>query len=121
MIILLLLSILPYETIISEQVDVVEVNHFYDEKGRHVFDQVIFYDWKCNYHELADWRLIKNESQRPVNGRMLFYDQDTLRKITARTQRETWTQYDPELAERERLPKERRRLLYVKPVCDRKR
>jgi hypothetical protein len=121
MIFLLLFATIPTDIVVSEQVDVAEINHFYDDKGRHVFDQVIFYDWIGFTHMVRDWRLIKSESQRPVNGKMLFYDQETLRKITASSQRETWTQHDPELAERERLPKERRRLLYVKPVCDRKR
>lgn len=123
MIFLLLFAILPNDLVVQEQCDVIEVNHFYDDQGRHVFDQVIFYDWCVghNRHMVADWRLIKNETYRPINGKILFYDQETIRKVTAKSQRETWTQYDPELVERETLPKEKRRLFHVKPVCDRPR
>jgi len=33
------------DDVAREQVDLVELNHFYDEQGRLVFDQLIFYDW----------------------------------------------------------------------------
>ena len=34
----------PVENVAQDHVDLVEVNHFYDEQGKLVFDQVIFYD-----------------------------------------------------------------------------
>ena len=37
---------------------------------------------------------------------------EVLRTVTAKSFRETWTQHDPELAERDYLPKERRRDFY---------
>ena len=57
----------PREDVASEQVDLVEVNHFYDDQGRHVFDQVIFYDWAEGHsrHMVRDWRLVKNPAQLP--------------------------------------------------------
>ena len=35
----------PVENVTTDEVDLIEVNHFHDEHGRLVFDQVIFYDW----------------------------------------------------------------------------
>ena len=51
----------------SERVDLIEVNHFYDEQGDLVFDQIIFYDWshpEGRYHVRA-WRLLKTPAQLP--------------------------------------------------------
>lgn len=45
---ILLLSIIPHDSVAREEVDLMEINHFYDEYGRLVFDQVIFYDWFNN-------------------------------------------------------------------------
>lgn len=105
MIFLLLFTTIPFDVTVSETVDIVEVNHFYDDNGRHVFDQVIFYDWDGT---CVDWRLIKNESMRPNRCKMLWFDDTILRKITAKSQRETWTQYDPELVDRESNRKRRK-------------
>jgi hypothetical protein len=107
----------PREDVASEQVDLVEVNHFYDDQGRHVFDQVIFYDWSDGHgrHMVRDWKLVKNPSQLPQRNwkdgsyTALWHDNETLRRVQARSMRESWTQYDPELVEREYLPKEKRK------------
>jgi hypothetical protein len=96
-----------------------EVNHFYDEQGRLVFDQVIFYDWAPEHsrYNVRAWRLVKNPAQLPErdwrDGGYLavWQDGEVLRRVRAASMRETWTQYDPELVEREYLPKERRREL----------
>ncbi len=42
---------------------------------------------------------------------MIWNDGEILRHIRAASFRETWTQHDPELLEREYLPKEERREL----------
>ncbi len=107
----------------TEVVDLVEVNHYYDEAGKHVFDQLIFYDWVCDeqrYHVIA-WRLLKQPSQLPVatltkrsaprEWTCTWLDGELLRRIRARQFRETWTQHDPELRERAHLPKDQRREL----------
>ena len=41
----------------------------------------------------------------------MWQDGEQIRHIHSKSIRETWTQYDPELVEREYLPKERRREL----------
>lgn len=109
----------PQEDVSRDRVDLVEVNHFYDDVGRHVFDQVIFYDWSpadCR-HVVRAWRMVKSDSQLPIRNwaddtyTATWNDGEVLREVRAATMRESWTQYDPELVEREFLPKEKRREL----------
>ena len=107
----------PQEDVAREQVDLIEVNHFYDDQGRHVFDQMIFYDWspKQARHMVCAWRLVKTAAQLPQRNwrdgsyEAVWHDGDVLRKVKAMTLRESWTQHDPELVEREFLAKEKRR------------
>jgi hypothetical protein len=88
---LLLLSIIPHDDVLRDSADLVEINHFYDEHGRLVFDQVIWYDWAPPYtgpltddvqtrfvdetediraddwrFQLRAWRLVKNPNIMPV-------------------------------------------------------
>ena len=54
-------SLNPLDGAVTDRVDLIELNHFYDEQGKLVFDQVIFYDWcneQCRYNVRA-WRLLK--------------------------------------------------------------
>jgi hypothetical protein len=104
------------ELVVVDEVDLIEVNHFYDEQGRHVFDQIIFYDWcgiQCR-HNVRAWRLLKSPSQRPhrdwdAGGHVaVWHDGNFLRRVRSHAVRESWTQYDPELVERDFVPKEQR-------------
>jgi hypothetical protein len=103
-------------SVIKDVVDLVEVNHYHDARGDHVFDQLIFYDWSSQKHrfQVRAWRLIKSESQLPrrdhrqANWLIRWHDDGVLREVTAASRRETWTQYDPELVERENLPQDQR-------------
>lgn len=105
--------------IASDRVDMMEVNHFYDEKGKLVFNQIIFFDWSApdSRYMVRDWKLVKSKSQMPVKDTrtgdyvIVWYDGDLLRVVRCPLIRETWTQHDPELIEREYLPKERRAML----------
>jgi hypothetical protein len=90
---LLLLGIVPHDDVARESVDLAELNHFYDEHGRLVFDQVIFYDWGPPYtgpitddaqtrfvdesapepvknenwrYQVRAWRLVKNPNLLPI-------------------------------------------------------
>ena len=109
----------PVEDVAFDTVDLIEVNHFYDEQGRLVFDQVIFYDWSPaqSRYQVRDWRLLKTPAQLPRRNWSrdefvaIWHDGEVLRKVRAQAIRESWTQYDPELVEREYLPKEKRREL----------
>lgn len=113
------LMILPHDDVNREAVDLIELNHFYNEHGKLVFDQVIFYDWSADdtrFH-VRDWLLVKTVNHVPVRDfchdcyTVMWQDGEQLRRIESKSFRETWTQYDPELVEREYLPKERRREL----------
>jgi hypothetical protein len=105
--------------VVVDAVDMVEVNHFYDDHGELVFDQLIFYDWceRANRFQVRAWRLLKATAQRPQrnwNGGgfvIVWHDGDLLRRVEAQVFRETWTQHDPEMDERSILAKEKRREL----------
>jgi len=126
-ILLLLLAANPPELVARDTVDLIEVNHFYDEHGKLVFDQIIFYDWapdKSRF-DVRAWRLLKHSQQLPLWNserriwESIWQDGDAFRHITSQIIRETWTQHDPELVERGHLPKEERRGL--SPVLDSRR
>jgi hypothetical protein len=111
------LAIVPRDSIATDTVDVIELNHFFDEEGRPVFDQVIFWEWRQEqeaFHVLA-WRLWKSPAQTPERDwqrgefRTLWFDADQLRDVRATSYRETWTQFDPELEDRQQFPPNRRR------------
>lgn len=119
-IILLVLSIVPYDQPLTNTVDVIELNHFYDENGKHVFDQLIFYDWNkytCR-HDVVAWRLVK-DGNLPTKYlgryRSCWSDGGVWRTVYATSYRESWTQYDPELVERSNLDKNKRRGLLSRP------
>jgi hypothetical protein len=118
------LALAPTNDVAHDVVDLIEVNHFYDEHGRLVFDQVIFYDWcgsQCRYQVRA-WRLLKTPAQVPQKNfhtgeyETVWHDGDVLRRVRAKSFRESWTQHDPELRERDYLPKDKRAELYKSRV-----
>lgn len=120
----LALAILPAEEftgVLVDRVDLVEVNHYYDDQARHVFDQVLFYDWSpaAARFRVRDYRLFRSPHQRPQRSAStreyvtLWHEGDGTRHVTARAFRETWTQYDPEMRERQYLAKHRRQRLYT--------
>jgi hypothetical protein len=105
--------------VIRESCAVIEVNNFYDESARLVFEQQIVWDW-CDCEEryqVRDWRLIKSPNQYPVRDRIYggyvatWQDGEHMRQIRAASMRETWTQYDVEVEERLVLPVDQRRKL----------
>lgn len=113
------LSLSPADRVTVDQVDMIEVNHFYDDQGRLVFDQLIYYDWSPTHsrYQVRDWRLLKSPAQVPlrdwrdggyVSEWQDFKQRNGLRRVKAKSVRETWTQYDPELVEREFLAQEKR-------------
>ena len=118
----MILGVSPDAPTVQDQVDLIEVNHYYDSQGRLIFDQVIFYQWSqvdARFHVTA-WRLLKSSWQVPRkrwsdgNYTTTWRDGDVVRSVVGRNMRETWTQYDPELIERDFLPREYRRGLTPK-------
>ncbi len=104
---------------VVDSVDMIEVNHRYDENGQFVFDQLLFYEWSPakGHYDVRDWRLLKSPIQvprrNPDTGRYIavWRDGAVMRKVHAKTLRETWTQYDPEIVEQQFLAKDKRRAL----------
>jgi len=107
----------PVENLVHERVDLIELNHCYDESGKHIFDQLIFYDWSptSRVYQVLAWRLVKRPSHVPQHDAkrddfvLTWQDGPIFRRVRATTFRETWTQHDPELVARANLPKENRR------------
>jgi hypothetical protein len=120
-ILLLLAANIDLSTTLNDRVDLIELNHFYDDQGRLVFDQWLFYDWDNHHRQfiIVDWRLCKTNdivmrNHHRRNYSLSFPDhkhRNALRKVTAGGYCETWTQYDPELVNREIVPIDRRREL----------
>jgi len=103
-------------TVVQQRVDLIELNHFIDDSGRHVFDQLIFYDWSAvhgRYHVRA-WRLVKTPTQLPVRHwnpasyRCVWHDDGVLREVWSPLYRETWSQNDPERENRKLLAEDKR-------------
>jgi len=102
--------------IIEEQVDMIELNHFFDPQGRHVYDQVIFYHVapETGKFRVRAWCLIEDReslSRRPLRdphtstARVEWYDenQKIVRRLTSKLFRESWTQVDPERSDKVQL------------------
>jgi hypothetical protein len=113
------LAISPANDVLRESVDLIELNHFYDEHGKLIFDQVIFYDWSASddRYQVRAWRLVKSPDILPSRDfarggyACVWIDGSAVRSVLAGEYRETWTQWDVEVAEREILPKEKRKEL----------
>lgn len=87
-----------------QEVDLIELNHLIDDNGRHVFDQLVFYEWsqtRSSYRVIA-WRMVKRPGQLPVRSwspagyRCVWQDDQVLRQVWSPAYRETWSQTDPE-------------------------
>jgi len=124
-----LLGFMPTDPALLDQVDLVEVNHVSDTSGRPVLDQVIYYRWShadARYQVVA-WRLLRSPQQVPQHdwnqGMYVsrWFDADLLRKVIAGQRRETWTTYDPEMAERTIYPIEFRSDLTARWAWDARR
>jgi hypothetical protein len=116
----LLLATVPQETFVRDSVACIEINAFHDDEARLVFTQAIFYDADDS---CRDWRLVRNRSDAPqanievhrdyLRGDYVarWLDGETFREVRAATYRETFTQYDRELIERDKRPTCERKLL----------
>lgn len=111
--VLCLLGIIPHELVAKDHVDVIETNHFYNEKGEFVFDQRVFYEFNSdlNQYVVADFRMIKDNRNFVAHKRLVFHDGYSLCDVRCEAVRETWTQFDPELENRKVIPIANRRKL----------
>ena len=113
-------SLVPQSPTVCDKVDEIELNHVYDGDGTLVFSQLIFWDWHHNAacYQVVAWRLWKPKRPLPLrNWRqgsycLLLQDGTVLRSIQAKRYHESWTQFDPEIADRGWLSQDQRRQLH---------
>lgn len=107
---------------LTEQVDLIELNHFVDDEGREVFRQLVFYDWsnlESRFHVRA-WRLVKHDHQvprqfwKPRRYECQWHDEGVCKVVRSTQFRETWAQQDPERTNRKFLPEDQRVPLFAK-------
>lgn len=99
---------------IFDEIEVIELNHFYDDVGRLVFDQLIF--WRADHRgvlQVGAWMLAKRGTltEVPCVGRRAFLlstGDAPDRVIHAKSYLQTHTQHDIEMTDRTRLPKNMR-------------
>lgn len=114
-----LLSILPRTEPVEEgsRPAVVQLDHYHDIDGKHLWSQLIWLDWHGEEYRIRDWRMVKGPQMLPVrtpSGYVsLWQDGEVMRRVEAEAFIETWSQAevtgDPELLAREVLPKDERR------------
>jgi hypothetical protein len=94
----------------AEHVDMLELNHHYDMRGCHIFDQMIV--WRQNpatlRFEVGYWTLCDIQDKYPVRGynglyRAVWSDSGKRIGVFSRQFRESWTQVDPERADQRKL------------------
>jgi len=124
--ILILSNPLKFTDYAEESVDLIELNHKYDKEGRHVFDQVIYWErapGNGKYYVRA-WHIVTDKPEHyPIKNyisdiwEVNWYDSDARlhRKIRSRLYRESWTQNDPEIDNKKLLPQEFRLKLIQRP------
>lgn len=127
---LLLVAVLPTSSTIDESVDLIELNHFHDVLGRHVYDQVIFYEWSIEYqrYHVRTWVLVEDHdrsTKRPSKTytdnryHVRWHDRDSQvsRHVHSQHYRESWTQIDPERANKKLLDeRDRKSLIRSRPI-----
>jgi hypothetical protein len=97
-----------------QSVDLIELNHFFDDLGRHAYDQVIFYEWSPDYnrYHVVAWCLVEdNLARMPSKDHdrgqysVRWYDKDARvqRTVWSPLFRETWSSTDPERANKKLL------------------
>ena len=106
----------PIETVpVGEtaKVDLIEVHHFYDESGRWVFDQLLFWSYHADGKlHLRKWRLLKDSSMMPQRGFKKWVctwtEHGIERRVEAPAFKETTSTSDHELDDRKFVPKPER-------------
>jgi hypothetical protein len=115
---LALLSIVPVgDDVLRDRCDLAEMHNFYDEHGRLIFTQLVWWSWNPREHRMdcIDWRLCKQPAQIPERGwerggfMAAWLDGEQMRVVRSNGFIESWGQVDVELIAREVLPKDQRR------------
>lgn len=121
-----LLATVPQDAVLRDRCDLIEVNAFHDQDAKLIFTQCLFWDW-CptrSCHRICDWKLIRqNRDQFDAKNITIKRDFSTgewvatwsddsgPREVRAATYRDSLTQFDPELLDRDKHPVQERRKL----------
>jgi hypothetical protein len=111
-----------FRDILTDRCEVLEINHVWscdpeDEWWRYCFSQLIGWEVYRGEMRVVDWRIVKEHGPKVERDFargdyvVLWHDEGRLREVRAPSYRETYTCYDVELAERVKLPVEKRRRL----------
>lgn len=98
-----------------DTVELIEVNHKFGADGKHVFDQIIFWERRPESGRLQvrAWYMIEDRetiNRRPIRtaGGMyettMLLENNLLKKVRSRQYRESWTDFDPEQEDAKKLP-----------------
>lgn len=81
-------------------VDMVEVNHYYNEKDELIFTQVIYYEWKHDYcrFDVMKWHMLENTKIHKQGNWFYINNWEATPPIRVKTKRlrTSHTYYDPE-------------------------
>ena len=98
----LALSLVPYDPVVTDTVDIVELNHYLNAHSGEFYDQYIYWEWYYDRFLVVDWRHARHITAPTRCGKWyVFYrvDHECIRRIRSTSIRETWTDHDPERAE----------------------
>jgi len=103
--------------ITTDRVDMIEVNHNFDEQNnRLILSQIIYWEWSPYFSEfiVMHWQLIGEGKKHTVVRKgpneyiSIGFDDERLRVVKARSFKETWTYDDPEVVNQRLVPKNER-------------
>lgn len=133
MFLFLILCGIPYNTIIIDKFDIIEINHIYDDNGILILNQVICWDFIYDNDEKIYIKRVEAYSLFSMmdNGAIKKFDityidinfykksilclhKNKLRKIEGKELIETWIQFDPEQIDAKNWGTANRRGFYQK-------
>lgn len=106
-------SWLPFSEPVEVRVSLIELNHKYDDRGKHTFTQAIFWERQpCNgQYRVRDWVIVdcrESLSGIPVqrNGvyESAFVKNNVFFRVRSPLCRESWTHVDPEIEDSKSHP-----------------
>lgn len=124
MIVLLFSIVLGWSVQLDERVDLIELNHFHDENGKPVYDQIITYEYDpaSGDNLTRQWRLYdpkdglgslprEHHADGTVRVRWFDKDENVFREVKSKLFKESYTQFDPERENKKLLDEKNRTAL----------
>ena len=107
----------PHAALAVDRIDLIELNHCYNEDGLPIFRQLVFWEWspRSGDYRVAAYRVLRSDTAglrydwKRKEYVAAWCDNGVLREVRSPHHRVTWTQFDPELVDRQFFPQELRR------------